>query len=175
MRRVALVLVAAMVLGTGAVTAAPATAAKEKKIKSCKKDKKVAEHIQDAFNVYLTSDSSEDKMEFVQDGEKLISISDEGSAAAAAAGQTTSDTTTYAVDLQVTCDGKKAATFTYDLAINLPKPVTNPPSTGIGLDFAGDAVLVKGKWLITGATVCDLIGQNPNTPGLGEKCLDAIL
>ena len=52
MRRVALLLVATMVLGTGVVTAAPAMAAKdkkEKKVKSCQKDKNLNDNIQEAF------------------------------------------------------------------------------------------------------------------------------
>jgi superfamily II DNA/RNA helicase len=70
---------------------------------------------------------------------------------------------------------KTAATFTYDLG-RVPRPITGPPSTGFGLSFAGDAVLdkKKGVWLISSATICDLIGQNPNTPGLGAECLAAI-
>lgn len=171
MRRVALLLAAAMVLSIS-VFAGPASAAK--KVTSCQKDKNLAANIQTAFNQYLTSDSSTDKMKLVKDGQKLIAISEEGAAAARAAGQTQADKTTVAVAIKPTCDGKKAATFKYDLAINQPKPVTVVPSTGIGLDFAGDAVLVKGVWLISGETVCDLISQNPNTPGLGDKCLTAL-
>jgi hypothetical protein len=175
MRRVAIMLVAASVLGIIA-TATPASAASPaaKKITSCKKDKNLAANIQTAFNQYLTSDTSADKMKLIQDGTKLIAISDEGAAAAKAAGQTTSDKTTLAVAIVPTCDGKAAATFKYDLAVGQPKPVTVVPSTGIGLNFAGDAVLQKGVWLISGATICDLIGQNPNTPGLGDKCLAAL-
>jgi hypothetical protein len=166
-------LVAVSVLGIG-FTAGPAQAAKEKKITSCKKDKLLAEHIQTAFNTYLGGSTTAEKMAGVQDGDKIAPISDEGARIAAANGQTSSSTTTYAVSIKPTCDGKTGATFTYDLAINVPKPVTNPPSSGIGLNFAGDAALVKGKWLISGSTVCDLIGQNPQTPGLGEKCLAAL-
>ena len=172
MRRVLLVVVAASVMCVGFI-AGPASAAK--KITDCKKDKALAANIQKAFNQYLTADTAADKMKYVEDGTKIIPISEEGSRVAAANGQTSSTTTTAATDIQPTCDGKKAATFSYDLAIGLPKPLTVVPSTGIGLDFAGDAVLTKkGVWFITGATICDLIGQNPQTPGLGQKCLDAI-
>lgn len=170
MRRVAILLATTLAL-SAFVFAGPASAAK---VKSCQKDKKLAENIQTAFNQYLTSETSTDKMKLVEDGTKLIAISDEGSAAAAAAGQTSADKATLAVAIKPTCDGKKAATFKYDLAVGVPKPITSIPSTGIGLNFAGDAVLSKGVWLISGATVCDLIGQNPNTPGLGDKCLNAL-
>src|SRR5205085_1250669 len=83
-------------------------------------------------------------------------ISDKGAAAAAAAGQTSSDTATQIFKLTPTCEGKAAATFTYDLG-RVPRPITGPPSTGFGLSFAGDAVLdkKKGVWLISSATVCD--------------------
>lgn len=173
MRRVALVLVAVAVMSVG-FTAGPASAQKGKKITSCKKDKKINENIQAAFVPFFLGETSAARAASVQDGEKIISILDESTAAAAAAGQTSSATATYPVSIEATCDGKKAATFSYDLALQVPKPVTNPPSSGIGLDFAGDAVLVKGKWVVSGATICDLVGQNPNTPGLGQKCLDAI-
>ena len=173
MRRVALVLVAASVLTVG-LTTGPASAQKAKKIVSCQKDKNINENIQTAFATYLTGVTTAEKMANIQDGDKIAPISDEGAAIAAANGQTSSATTTYPVSIQASCDGKKNATFTYDLAIQVPRPITNPPSSGIGLEFAGDAVLVKGKWLISGATVCDLIGQNPQTPGLGDKCLDAL-
>ena len=173
MRRVALVLVAASVLTVGFATG-PASAQKAKKIASCQKDKKINENIQAAFATYLTGETTDAKMANIEDGDKIAPISEEGSRIAAANGQTDSATTTYPVSINATCDGKKNATFTYDLAIRVPKPITNPPSSGIGLEFAGDAVLVKGKWLISGATVCDLIGQNPQTPGLGDKCLEAL-
>jgi hypothetical protein len=114
-------------------------------------------------------------MTYIQDATKLAPISDKGAAAAAAAGQTSSDTATQIFKLTPTCDGKTAATFTYDLG-RVPRPITGPPSTGFGLSFAGDAVLdkKKGVWLISSATICDLIGANPNTPGLGAECLAAI-
>lgn len=173
MRRVAVMLVAVSVLGIG-VAAGPAEA-KTKKITVCKKDKKINENIQAAFATYFTGDTSADKMANVKDGSKISAISEEALAVARAGGQAgTATTTTYPVSIDATCDSKKTATFQYDLALGVPKPVTSPPSSGIGLDFAGDAVLVKGKWLISGATVCDLLGANPATPGLGARCLAAL-
>jgi hypothetical protein len=166
-------LVAVSVLGIG-VTAGPAEA-KTKKITVCKKDKKINENIQAAFATYFTGATSAEKMANVQDGDKISSISDEALKAAQASGQAgTSTTTTYPVSIDASCDSKTTATFEYDLALGVPKPVTSPPSTGIGLNFAGDAAIVKGKWLISGATVCDLLGQNPATPGLGARCLAAL-
>lgn len=174
MRRVAILLAAAMVLSTGVVTAAPASAQKEKKIKSCQKDKKLNQNIQAAFVPFFLGETAEERAESVQDGEKIITQLEASTAAAQASGQSSADTATYPVSIDATCDGKKAATFNYDLALGLAKPVTNPPSTGIGLSFAGDAVLVKGKWLITALTICDLIGANPDTPTLGQECQDAV-
>jgi hypothetical protein len=172
MRRLALVLLAVAVAGVG-ITAAPAGAQKAKKVTSCQKDKKLDENIAKAFNQYLGAETTAEKLKYVQDGDKIAPISDEGAAAAAAAGQTSSATATQIYKVTATCDGKKAATFTYDLGV-VPRPISGPPSTGFGLNFAGDAVLVKGVWFVSGATVCDLIGQNPRTPGLGDKCLAAI-
>jgi len=175
MRRVALMLVAISVLGIG-FTAGPASAAsKPAKITTCKKDKNLNANIQAAFANYFTADGTANKLAQVQDGTKIATYSDQATAAAQASGQAgTSSTTTYPVKIQATCDGKATATFTYDLALNIPKPVTNPPSTGVGLNFAGDAALVKGKWLITGGTVCDLLGANPATPTLGAQCTAAL-
>ena len=174
MRRVVLVLVAIAVMSVGVLTG-PAGAAKTKKITDCKKDKNLAANITKAFNTYLGGTTTAEKMTYIQDAAKLTPISEKGAAAAAAAGQTTSDTATQIYKLTPTCDGKTGATFTYDLG-RVPRPITGPPSTGFGLSFAGDAVLdkKKGVWLISSATICDLIGQNPQTPGLGQKCLDAI-
>jgi hypothetical protein len=175
MRRVVVLIVAVAVatLGVG-LTGGTAGAQKAKKIASCKKDKKLNENIQAAFVPFFLGETSAARASSVQDGEKIIPMLDKSTAAAQAGGQSTSSTVTYPVSIEATCDGKKAATFTYDLATGIPKPVTNPPSTGIGLDFAGDAALVKGKWVITAGTICDLIGANPATPTLGAECLDAI-
>ena len=171
MRRVVLLVVAASIMSIGFM-AGPAAAAK--KITDCKKDKKLNENIQAAFVPFFLGETSAARAASVQDGTKIIPMLDKSTAAAQAGGQSTSSTVTYPVSIEATCDGKKAATFTYDLATGIPKPVTNPPSTGIGLDFAGDAALVKGKWVITAGTICDLIGANPATPTLGAECLDAI-
>ena len=174
MRRVALLLVAVSVLGIG-ITAGPAQAAKEKKITDCKKDKNLDANIAKAFDTYLSGDTTAIKMSLVEDGDKIAPISDKGAAAALANGQTNSSTTTQTFNVQATCDGKKAATFTYDLATGIPKPVTAPPTKGLGLNFAGDAVLSKkGVWLVSALTVCDLIGKNPLTPTLGAECLAVV-
>jgi hypothetical protein len=172
MRRLVLLIVSAAIVSVGFM-AGPAGAAK--KITDCKKDKNLEANITKAFNLYLGGTTTAEKMTLVQDAAKLTPISDEGAAAAAAAGQTTSDTATQIYKLTPTCDGKTTATFTYDLG-RVPRPITGPPATGFGLSFAGDAVLdkKKGVWLVSSATICDLIGQNPNTPTLGAKCLDAI-
>jgi hypothetical protein len=172
MRRVALLLIAAMVLGLVAM-AGPAAA--QKKVKSCQKDKKLNENIQAAFVPFFLGETSAERAATIENGEALEPILEQSTQAALAAGQTSAATATYPVSIDATCDGKKNATFNYDLALAIPKPVTNPPSTGIGLNFAGDAVLVKGKWVISGLTVCDLIGQNPNTPTLGAECQDVVL
>lgn len=173
MRRVAILLVAASVLGI-AVSAGPASAAKEKKITSCKKDKNLDENIQAAFIPFFTGKTGAERVANVEDGDKITAIVQESTDAAAAGGQTTAGTITLPVAIAATCDGKKAATFEYDLALAQPATAaSNPPATGVGLAFAGDAVLTKGKWVITALTICDLIGQNPNTPGIGERCQDA--
>ena len=175
MRRVILVLLAATVMSLG-FTAGPADAAKTKKITDCKKDKALNANIAKAFDTYLSGDTVAIKMTYVENATKVQPISEKGAAAALAAGQTNTSTTTLTYNVQAKCDGKASATFTYDLATQIPKPVTAAPTKGLGLNFAGDAVLdkKKGVWLISGATICDLIGKNPNTPTLGAECLAAI-
>jgi len=172
MRRVVLLLVAAAIMSVGLMAG---TAGAAKKITDCKKDKNLVANITKAFNTYLGGDTTAAKMVYIQDAAKLAPISDEGARLAAANGQTSADTATQIFKLEPTCDSKTTATFTYDLG-RVPKPITGPPSTGFGLKFAGDAVLdkKKGVWLISSATICDLIGANPSTPGLGDKCLQAI-
>ncbi len=176
MRRVAILLAATMAL-SAFVFAGPATAANPtaKKITSCKKDKKLNENIPLAFVPFFLGETSAERAGSVQDGDKITALLEESTKAAQAAGQSSADKATYPVAIVAECDGKTGATFTYDLALGLAKPVTNPPSTGAGLNFAGDAVLVKGKWLISGLTVCDLLGANPATPTIGQRCQDAVL
>jgi len=180
MRRVALVLLATSLLSVG-VLAGPAGAGvdakakKSAKITDCKKDKNSAENIRAAFTPFFLGASTADKLAGIADGDKLVAIIDESTAAANASGQGGSATTaTYPVIVEVTCDGKTAATFKYDLALNQPRNLTTPPTKGAGLSFVGDAELVKGKWKVAGATLCDLVGANPATPTLGAKCLTAL-
>lgn len=174
MRRVALVLLATSLLGVG-VLAGPASAAKTTKITSCKADKKSAANIQAAFTPFFLGASSADKLAGIENGDKLVAVIDKSTAAANASGQGGSSTTaTYPVVLKVTCDGKTAATFDYDLALNQPRDLATPPTKGAGLAFVGDAKIVKGKWKVTGETLCDLVGANPATPTLGAECLTAL-
>lgn len=180
MRRVALVLLATSLLAVGAL-AGPAGASvdakskKTAKITECKKDKNAVENIRVAFTPFFLGATSAEKLAGIADGDKLVVIIDKSTAAANASGQGgTATTATFPVIKKVTCDGKTAATFEYDLALNQPKNLTTPPATGVGLAFAGDAELVKGKWKVSGATLCDLVGANPATPTLGAECLTAL-
>lgn len=168
MRRVALLLVAASVLSIG-VSAAPAQAAKEKKITDCKKDKKLNENLSAAFQGFLSGTSGVESGKTVENGDKIAPAIQLGKAA-----NPNPTSKTWVVGLAAKCDGKKASTFTYDLAIT-PSTETTAPTKGLGLNFAGDGVLDKktGKWLISALTVCDLIGKNPATPTAGPQCLAA--
>ncbi|MFO1538705.1 MAG: hypothetical protein ACKOVH_12945 [Actinomycetota bacterium] len=177
MRRVAILLVASLALGTGLVTAAsPAFAAKKKtaKITSCKADKNLNVNVQQAFIPFFAGQTAAEKVAKVKDGTKIQASVEISTAAARAGGQSSAGTVTIPVKIQATCDGKNGATFFYDLALNQPpSAVSTPPATGAGLNFSGDAVLVKGVWLIDAVTICDLIGKNPNTPTLGADCTKA--
>lgn len=174
MRRVALLLVLTLVVGVG-FTASPAVAQKKKsaKITACKKDKNLNSNLEKAFDQFLTGSTTAEKMQYIEDGDKVGTFVEEGAKEAAERGQTNPNTANVTVNLQATCTGKKTAEFTYDLAIGLPKPVTSKPATGVGLNQAGDAVLTKkGQWLITGATICDLIARG--NPDRGSRCLNAL-
>ncbi|MBM3693994.1 MAG: hypothetical protein FJW77_12000 [Actinobacteria bacterium] len=177
MRRVAILLVASLALGTGLVTAAsPAFAAKKKtaKITSCKADKNLNVNVQQAFIPFFTGQTAAERVANVLDGTKILAPVEVSTAAARASGQSSAATVTIPVKVVATCAGKTGARFTYDLALNQPaSAVSSPPATGAGLNFAGDAVLVKGKWLIDPLTVCDLIGRNPSTPTVGPDCIKA--
>lgn len=176
MRRVAILLVASLTLGTGLVTAAsPAFAAKKTaKITSCKADKNLNVNIQKAFIPFFAGQTAAERVANVKDGTKILAPVAVSTEAARASGQSTAGLVTVPVKVVATCDGKTGATFTYDLALNQPaSAVSSPPATGAGLNFSGDAVLVKGKWLIDALTVCDLIGRNPNTPTVGPDCIKA--
>lgn len=174
MRRIALVLVAASVLSLG-VTAGPAFAAKKPaKITDCKKDKSLNANITKAFDTYLSGDTTDQQMSLVEKGDVLKPIAEESAAATKASGQSPKEGfTTLSYGVKAACDGKKAATFSYDLSLGVPKPVTGPATSGAGLSFKGDAVLdaKKGVWLVSAATLCDLWGAG--NKAIGDKCLAA--
>jgi hypothetical protein len=172
MRRVAALLVAASISSLAfGLFAGPASAAA--KVTDCKKDKKLNPNITKALDAYLTGATSADQMKFVQNGAKIVPFSEQSRQEAAAKGQTSADTKTLTFGLKATCDGKKAATFTYDLALNVPKSATTTPTKGAGLNFSGDAVLdtKKGVWLISALTICDLLGGGD--AALGQQCAQA--
>src|SRR5262245_21256445 len=95
MRRVVLLIMvlAVATMGVG-LMAGTAGAQKAKKVTDCKKDKNLDAKITKAFNQYLGADTSAEKLKYIEDGPKIQPISDEGAAAAAAAGPTSSDTAT---------------------------------------------------------------------------------
>lgn len=168
MRRFALMLVVVSVLGAG-VAAGPAHAAK--KITNCKKDKNLNENLMTSFDAFLAGSTTAEKVKYIENGDKVAKFVEEGNQEAVARGQTSSDKANVTVNLEAECDGKKAATFTYDLAIGLTKPVTTKPATGAGLNFSGEGILDKktGTWFISAATICDLLGAG--NPERGQRCL----
>jgi hypothetical protein len=163
-RRLGMLIVAVSV-AAALVVAAPASAKKAKKVTKC--DARAGELIQAAFIQYFVAPTAAEKVKYVKDGKKIVASTDASIAANAEAGLTPPDVYSVPVDLKATCDGKKAATFTYDIA-RIPKTAT-PPSTvpagtkGFGLSLTGDAVLdtKKGQWLVTAATICDLMNGSP--------------
>lgn len=173
-RRLGILIVVASVAGA-LLVASPASAKKTKKVTKC--DSRASELIQTAFIQYFVAPTAAEKVKYVEDGKKIVAATDASITANAEAGLTPADVYSVPVDLKATCDGKKAATFTYDIA-RIPKTPT-PPSTvpagttGFGLSLTGDAVLdtKKGQWLVTAATICDLMNGSP-APKAKEAAAD---
>lgn len=171
MRRVALLLVSASLVGAAVFSGGPAGAAKNaKKVTSCKQDKKINENIAKAFDAFLSGTVVADQVKYVQNGDKVAPFVQEGLQEAADKGQSTSDTMTLTFGVDATCDGKKAATFSYDLALGVARTPPTSALKGAGLSFQGDAILdtKKGQWYISALTICDLIAAGNSERG--QRC-----
>jgi hypothetical protein len=156
-------------------TGASASVADQKKETKCNA-KKSAKGIQKSFNTFFLGETGEDKVKNVDlTKEEAVGVAaaiQKSSDAAAAGGQTQTGRDTLSTSIVVTCQGKTGASFTYDLLFkDQTTGTTTPP---LGLSFIGDAVLKKGVWKISGATVCDLTAQNPASPDAGADCYKAI-
>jgi len=154
-----------LVVGTTAATAGASTASK---ITKCV-PKTAGKGIQKALVAFLTGATGADKVALVDvaadQRDALAAAVDASGAAAEAQGLALPVT---AAKTKATCSGKKAATFTYDL---VNKDTGDPLLPG----QAGDAVLKKGKWLLSAVFVCDLGDQNPAGAGaISTQCYTAI-
>jgi hypothetical protein len=127
-----------------------------------------------AMNGFLTGSNGTAKVAFVQNGAPLASVLDATFQAASTAGLTKPTQDTVPATVTVKCTGKTAASFTYDLQYR--DKTTGTTQAPLGLHNAGSAVLVKGHWLVTPQTVCDLtslLGMAiPNSP-YGAQCFSA--
>ena len=123
---------------------------------------------------FLTGSNGTAKVAFVQNGAPLASVIDATFAAASTAGLTKPTQDDIPATVTVKCTGKTTASFTYDLQYR--DKATGTTQAPLGLHNAGGAVLVKGHWLITPLTVCDLtslLGMAlPNSP-YGAQCYQA--
>jgi len=122
---------------------------------------------------FLTANGGAAKTAYVQNGSVLSSIIDQTYAAANAAKLIPAGQDTVAVSLTAQCTGKTTATFKY--ALGYKDRATS--TTGAALaNSAGGAVLVKGHWLITPVTVCDLtslLGMALPGATYGAQCYQA--
>jgi hypothetical protein len=174
MRKVLAVLTAATVIGVMAL-AGPAGAAPKppkpppKESKCTSKSQKAITFSMDAF---LNPAAGGARATYIQNGDKISSILDTTFQAAKTAGLL--KFSTISAGLTSKCTGKTMASFTYDLRyLDATTGTTQPP---LGLHNAGGAVLVKGKWLITPQTVCDLlslIGMVIPGATYGQQCYQA--
>jgi hypothetical protein len=127
-----------------------------------------------AMTGFLTGANGTAKVAYVQNGAPLASVIDATFTAASAAGLTKPTQDDIPATVTVKCTGKTTASFTYDLQYR--DKTTGTTQAPLGLHNAGGAVLVKGHWLVTSQTVCDLtslLGMAlPNSP-YGAQCYSA--
>jgi hypothetical protein len=127
-----------------------------------------------AMTQFLIGNGGAGKAAWVQNGAPLASVLDATFTAAAQAGLVKATQNTVPASIQSRCTGKTTASFTYDLQYQ--DKATGTTQAPLGLHNAGSAVLVKGRWLVTAQTVCDLtslLGMAlPNSP-YGAQCYAA--
>jgi hypothetical protein len=114
------------------------------------------------------------KVAYIQNGTPLASVIDQTFAAAATAGLVKPTQNDLPASIAVKCSGKTTAKFTYDLQYQ--DKATGTTQAPLGLHNAGGAVLVKGHWLITAQTVCDLtslLGMALPGSTYGNQCYQA--
>ena len=130
--------------------------------------------VQYAMDGFLTGANGAAKVAFVQNGSGLATLLDQTFNAASAAGLTKPTQDTVSLALKSRCTGKTTASFTYGLQY---KDKATGTTTGQPLaNQSGGAVLVKGHWLITELTVCDLTNLlGMALPGVpyGMECYQA--
>jgi hypothetical protein len=142
--------------------------------KESKCSSKSTKGIEYAMNGFLTGVGGAGKTAFVQNGSAITTIVDQTFAAATQAGlvKPTQDTVTLALTSQ--CTGKTTASFKFGLQY---KDKTTGTTTGTPLvQQSGTAVIVKGHWLITPVTVCDitnLLGMAIPGATYGNQCYQA--
>jgi hypothetical protein len=130
--------------------------------------------IQYAMDGFLTGATGAAKTAFVQNGSVLASLVDQTFAAATQAGLTKPTQDTVSLALMSKCTGKTTATFQFGLQYK--DKATGTTSGQPLVQQAGSAVLVKGHWLITPVTVCDitnLLGMAIPGSTFGTRCYQA--
>ncbi len=156
----------------GPTTTAPGGAKPPPKESKC--SSKSTKGVVYAMTGFLEGANGTAKVAFVQNGTPLASVIDATFLAASQAGLTKPTQNDIPASVQVKCTGKTTASFTYDLQYQ--DKATGTTQAPLGLHNAGGAVLVKGHWLITAQTVCDLtslLGMAlPNSP-YGAQCYQA--
>jgi hypothetical protein len=164
----------AMAATMAVALAGPAGAAGSKPSKETKCTKSSTKGITASMTGFLTGNGGTAKVAFVQNGTPLATVIDQTFAAAASAGLVKSTQNDIPATVTVKCTGKTTASFTYDLQYQ--DKATGTTQAPLGLHNAGGAVLVKGHWLITPQTVCDLtslLGMAlPGSP-YGAQCYQA--
>ncbi len=141
------------------------------KVTSCQTKTAIA-GITQAMQAFLSGDPSI-AMKYVDQGNLIGASYQLSEQLDTAAGLTSSTSLTLPTKIGVKCQGKTKATFTYDLYIkDKTTSTTGPP---LGLNEAGDALIKKGVWYISAATVCDLeSGAGAVAAQASNECYSAV-
>ena len=166
---VAVALAAAAPAGAAGTTTT--TTPKSPKVTTCS-TKTAVQGVTLAMDDFLSGDPSI-AMKYVNQGALIGASYQLSEQLDTAAGLTSATSLTLPTKVGVKCEGKTKANFTYDLYIkDKTTSTTGPP---LGLNEAGDALIVKGHWLISASTVCDLeSGAGAVAAQASNECYSAV-
>jgi hypothetical protein len=162
-------LVATMAVAFAGPAGAKGTPKPSKPAKESKCTKNSKKGITYSLTQFFTAPTAAGKVAYVVNGAALQQVVDQSNTAAQQLGLTKAGQNTIPVGVAVQCTGKTAANFTFDLQFQ--DATTGTTVAPLGLKVSGDAVIKKGGWLISAATVCDLTQME--SAQFGTACYNA--